>query len=162
MTMNRESWREFQASQRVESGSLKYPKILKLLLRFALTLMDFKKFFNFFQRLVNHLSMSCVLFFYKNSFVWKISIFLLYVLDFQATSIIRSKPKGVSAKDYAAQLAVKLKSSETSWKSKVYFIWRHFLGINPVHFQFVLFLFTNPFFPIKHIICKDFKNFFIY
>lgn len=37
----------------------------------------------------------------------------------QATTIIRSKPKDISAKEYAQQLAIKLRSSETSWKSKV-------------------------------------------
>jgi hypothetical protein len=37
----------------------------------------------------------------------------------QATSIIRSKPEGVTSKQYAIQLASKLKTSETSWKTKV-------------------------------------------
>ena len=48
-----------------------------------------------------------------------VTFILTSPISMQATTIIRSKPKDISAKEYAQQLAIKLRSSETSWKSKV-------------------------------------------
>uniref|UniRef100_A0A7M5TTW0 Uncharacterized protein n=1 Tax=Clytia hemisphaerica TaxID=252671 RepID=A0A7M5TTW0_9CNID len=36
-----------------------------------------------------------------------------------AMSIIRSKPEGVTSKEYAQQLAIRLKETDSSWKTKV-------------------------------------------